>query len=283
MWEYHRPDELDDYLCHAKYIKRERVNGKWRYWYDDVKSNVSNKAKTVSSNLQKKANTASANLKKQVNSTVKDVKKQVNSKTKDIKKQVTKSYNQFEKNAKNAVVDALEKRGYNDAAREVNEQYAKKKIEQKAKSVSSNIQKKAKNTYNDIEKKVKNAATSALEKSGNKDAAKAVNKEYAKQKINSAVKTVESKAKDVGKKIKKSYNDLERNVKNKAVDALEKNGYTDAAKEVNKQYAKKKVESTAKDVEKKLAKYKDSAISEASKAADRGREYLDELLNRYRR
>lgn len=24
----------DDELCHYKYVKREKVNGKWRYWYD---------------------------------------------------------------------------------------------------------------------------------------------------------------------------------------------------------------------------------------------------------
>ena len=254
MWEYHRPDELDDYLYHAKYIKRERVNGKWRYWYEDVKTNVSNKAKTVSNNLQKKANTASINVKKKVNSAVNDAKKQVNSKlneakkqvnskVKDAKKQVTKSYNQFEKNAKNTVVDTLKKHGYEDAANEVNKQYAEKKVnstvkkvEKKANSVSNDIQKKAKNTYNDIQKKAKNAITSTLEKSGNKEAAKGVNKEYAKQKIESAAKSVVTKAK-----------------------------------------------TASEDIEKKLSKYKDSAMSEASKVAERGRERLDEIFKNYKR
>lgn len=35
----------DDELCHKshKYVKREKVNGKWRYWYEDAKDKIKDK------------------------------------------------------------------------------------------------------------------------------------------------------------------------------------------------------------------------------------------------
>ena len=39
--------EFDDGLRHWKYIKREKVGGKWRYWYDDQSASRDIKAKEV--------------------------------------------------------------------------------------------------------------------------------------------------------------------------------------------------------------------------------------------
>lgn len=38
---------LNDTLMHWKYTKREKINGKWRYWYDDIKQNIGNKVDDV--------------------------------------------------------------------------------------------------------------------------------------------------------------------------------------------------------------------------------------------
>lgn len=43
-----------NYLIHWKYTKREKVNGKWRYWYDDVKNKVTSATKTAVDNTKEK-------------------------------------------------------------------------------------------------------------------------------------------------------------------------------------------------------------------------------------
>ena len=43
-----------NYLIHWKYTKREKVNGKWRYWYDDLKEKAQNVVKNTTDNTKEK-------------------------------------------------------------------------------------------------------------------------------------------------------------------------------------------------------------------------------------
>ena len=92
----------NDELMHWKYIKKKKVNGKWRYWYDydslkkDVKSvfnNVTSKArKAVSSGKKSVGNykTLSSTIKSTVSKLADDTKKIVSSIKKNVHKYIAK-------------------------------------------------------------------------------------------------------------------------------------------------------------------------------------------------
>lgn len=54
----------DDELMHWKYVKKEKINGKWRYWYDwgSVKNDTKTKVDAVASATITKANEASKGI-----------------------------------------------------------------------------------------------------------------------------------------------------------------------------------------------------------------------------
>lgn len=59
-------DYAEDELMHFKYIKREKVNGKWKYWYDwdSLKTDAKSKVDSVTSATITKANEASKGINK---------------------------------------------------------------------------------------------------------------------------------------------------------------------------------------------------------------------------
>lgn len=61
-----------DYLIHWKYVKREKVNGKWRYWYDDVKSKTE---ATIAGTKQKIATKTAEVAEKSTNAALKTANK----------------------------------------------------------------------------------------------------------------------------------------------------------------------------------------------------------------
>lgn len=131
--ELYHEELSDDELMHWKYIKREKINGKWRYYYDykslkkDVKSVVSN----ITNKTSKLVNSGKKSLGNQASKTIKSVSSKISKNIKDavesVKKRVFKyiakvpdgdSYRYFysEKayrsyiNGKNAVDKILDKK-----------------------------------------------------------------------------------------------------------------------------------------------------------------------------
>ena len=63
MWEYKGADHNNDWLQHYKYVKRERIGDKWRYWYTDAKERVSTGVKDLKRDVTKKYNKARRKVK----------------------------------------------------------------------------------------------------------------------------------------------------------------------------------------------------------------------------
>ena len=84
-----------DYLQHWKYIKRERVNGKWKYYYDldSLKKNVSTAVSNVKKNATNTVNTAKKNISKTVNT----AKKNISKTTQELAKKGSEFVKKFEK------------------------------------------------------------------------------------------------------------------------------------------------------------------------------------------
>lgn len=98
--QFNESYHADDELIHWKYLKREKVKGKWRYWYDldslkkDAKTAISSLAskarKTVSSgkkNVDKHIDTPIKKLVKKISNNVKDT---INAAKKKVHKYVAK-------------------------------------------------------------------------------------------------------------------------------------------------------------------------------------------------
>lgn len=71
MLKFNNPTEL----YHWKYVKRERVNGKWRYWYDDQKSKVTTKTAKVADKTTDTLLKTANNIPKKANLVVNEAKK----------------------------------------------------------------------------------------------------------------------------------------------------------------------------------------------------------------
>lgn len=64
-------------LYHWKYVKRERVDGKWRYWYDDQKSKVTAKTAKIADKATESVLKTANDAPKKVNLVVNEAKKAI--------------------------------------------------------------------------------------------------------------------------------------------------------------------------------------------------------------
>ena len=93
LMHYSSIDELsDDELMHWKYIKREKINGKWKYYYDykSLKKDVKSTLNSISKKSSKLVNSGKKSLSKYVNKPVKSTISKVTSGTKNIVDSVKK-------------------------------------------------------------------------------------------------------------------------------------------------------------------------------------------------
>lgn len=86
----------DDELMHWKYLKREKVNGKWKYWYDyeslkkDAKSAIDSVTKKATKLVNSGKKSISNYIKKTVKPTVSKISKSVSDVVENVKKRVYK-------------------------------------------------------------------------------------------------------------------------------------------------------------------------------------------------
>lgn len=88
---YHSDDILsEDELMHWKYIKREKVNGKWRYWYDykSLKKDVKSSLNKLTTRTTKLVSSGKKTLNKRVGTTIKSTVTKISNDVKSIIKNV---------------------------------------------------------------------------------------------------------------------------------------------------------------------------------------------------
>lgn len=91
----------DDELMHWKYIKREKVNGKWRYWYDadslkkDVKSLVNNVTKKTRKIVNSGKKSVGKYRTKSLSSTIKSTVSKIADNTKKLVSSIKKNVHKY--------------------------------------------------------------------------------------------------------------------------------------------------------------------------------------------
>lgn len=98
MLKHGRLVELnDDELMHWKYLKREKVNGKWKYYYDldSLKKDVKSTANKLVSKTRKLVSSGNKTVQKYVGSPAKTTAKKISNNTKEVVKNVKKKLHKY--------------------------------------------------------------------------------------------------------------------------------------------------------------------------------------------